>query len=87
MLASSGYVSRIDPVKCISCGVCAAFCQFGALKKENDTMVIDESRCLGCGICVTKCTEKARWLESDPSRGEPLEINKLVARQQLDQNC
>lgn len=86
MLASSGYVSRVDPEKCISCGVCAAFCQFGALKKENDTMVIDESRCLGCGVCVTKCKEKARWLERDPARGEPLEINKLVAQQQQDQN-
>lgn len=78
MLASSGYVSRVDAQKCTSCGVCVAFCQFKALKKEDDLIVIDESRCLGCGVCVAKCKEKARWLERDRERGEPLEVNKLV---------
>lgn len=78
MLASSGYVSRVDEKKCVACGVCVAFCQFQALKKENDSIVIDEKRCLGCGVCVTKCREEARWLERDCSRGEPLEINKLI---------
>lgn len=78
MLASSGYVSRVDPDKCVSCGICAVFCQFGALKKQGQEIIIDESRCLGCGVCVTKCRQEARWLERDPARGEPLEINRLV---------
>ncbi len=78
MLASSGYISRVDLDKCLSCGICAAFCQFGALKKQGKDIIIDESRCLGCGVCVTKCKENARWLERDPSRGEPLQINRLV---------
>jgi len=78
MLASSGYISRVDQEKCTTCGICVVFCQFKALKKENNTIVIDEKRCLGCGVCVAKCKQKARWLDRDPSRGEPLEINKLV---------
>lgn len=78
MLASSGYVSRVDQEQCTSCGICVVFCQFEALQKENNTIVIDEKRCLGCGVCVAKCKQNARWLARDPSRGEPLEINKLV---------
>jgi len=80
MLASSGYVSRVDREKCVACGICAAFCQFEALKLKNNRIEIDESRCLGCGVCVTKCKEGARSLERDQKRGEPLEINKLVNR-------
>lgn len=78
MLASSGYVSKYNQELCTSCGVCVAFCQFKALKKEENIIAIDEKRCLGCGVCVAKCKENARWLERDPSRGTPLEINKLV---------
>ena len=77
MLASSGYVSRVDEEKCTACGICTHFCQFDALSKHGDTITIDEQRCLGCGVCVTKCKEQARWMERDPSRGVPLEINKL----------
>ena len=78
MLASSGYVSRVDQQQCTNCGICVAFCQFNALSKDEDSIVIDEKLCLGCGVCVTKCREDARWLERDPSRGEPLEVTKLI---------
>ena len=77
MLASSGYISRFDQEQCILCGICVVFCQFEALKKEGNTIVIDEKRCLGCGVCVAKCKQNARWLERDPSRGKPFEISKL----------
>ncbi len=78
MLASSGFISRVDEEKCVTCGICAAFCQFDAIKKVDDRLEFDESLCLGCGVCVTKCKEEARWLERDPARGEPLEVNKLI---------
>ena len=78
MLASSGYVSRVHQEQCTACGICVAFCQFKALRKKDDAIVIDEKLCLGCGVCVAKCKQNARWLERDPSRGKPLEINKLA---------
>lgn len=78
MLASSGYISKVEQELCIACGICVAFCQFEALKRDGKSILIDEQRCLGCGVCVTKCKQNARWLHRDPSRGEPLEINKLV---------
>lgn len=78
MLASSGFVSRLKQEECTVCGVCIAFCQFDALREENRSIVIDEELCLGCGVCVAKCKQNARWLERDPSRGEPLEINRLA---------
>ncbi len=78
MLASSGYVSRMDEKLCTVCGVCVAFCQFDALQERDGAIKIDESKCLGCGVCVSKCKEKARWLERDPLRGEPLDIKSLA---------
>lgn len=78
MLASSGFISRLDEELCSACGVCVAFCQFEALQKKGTTIVIDASRCLGCGVCVSKCKEGARWLERDPLRGEPLDIHALA---------
>lgn len=81
MLASSGFVSRCNAELCTLCGICVAFCQFEALQKQDETIILDESKCLGCGVCVSKCKEGARWLERDPSRGEPLDIRTLVESQ------
>ncbi|WP_136798826.1 4Fe-4S binding protein [Desulfosediminicola ganghwensis] len=78
MLASSGYVCKADQSLCTGCGVCVRFCQFGALSLEDGRIVIDEERCLGCGVCVSKCKENARWLELDPSRGTPLDLDALT---------
>jgi len=78
MLASSGYIRKVAKDRCVSCGICAKFCQFGAISKEGEDIIFDESLCLGCGVCVTKCKKKALTLERDPARGEPLEINKLT---------
>jgi ferredoxin len=80
MLASSGYVSRIQSDSCIGCGTCAEFCQFKALKPENGRMTVEESRCMGCGVCVSKCATGAIKLERDESRGEPLRIRQLIEK-------
>jgi ferredoxin len=79
MLASSGYVSRVAAELCIGCGICADFCQFGALSLDDGMAAVDTIACMGCGVCVSKCPEGAISLVRDPTRGEPLEIQALIA--------
>jgi ferredoxin len=40
---------------------------------------VETGRCMGCGVCVSQCEEGALSLLRDPSRGEPLEIQELIA--------
>jgi len=79
MLASSGYVCRVDADLCIGCGTCVDYCQFGALSASGDIATIDANACMGCGVCVSKCTEDALSLVRDPTKSEPLEIRELIA--------
>jgi len=79
MLASSGYVARVDGQACIGCGTCADSCVFDAVATDTGVAVVDESICLGCGVCVSTCDQEAISLVRDPTKGEPLEIDKLVA--------
>lgn len=78
MLASSGYVSRVDEALCIGCCVCEEFCQFEALSASNGVAVVDESACMGCGVCVEKCEQGALSLRLEASKGAPLEICELM---------
>ena len=34
---------------------------------------------MGCGVCVTQCPQEAISLLRDPAKGEPLEIQRLIA--------
>jgi ferredoxin len=79
MLASSGYVSRVDADLCVGCDMCADSCQFGALSLEDGIATVDSAACMGCGVCVSKCTQGALSLVRDPARGTPLEIRELQA--------
>ncbi|UCF28299.1 MAG: 4Fe-4S binding protein [Chloroflexota bacterium] len=79
MLASSGYVSMVDEDLCIGCGDCNDYCQFFALSVNNGYATIDQSICMGCGVCVTHCPQDALTLIHDPTKGEPLEIMKLLS--------
>jgi ferredoxin len=79
MLAASGYVSRVAADLCVGCGICADFCQFGALSVSDGIVVVDTTVCMGCSVCVSKCTEGALSLVRDPTKGEPLEIRALIA--------
>ena len=78
MLASSGYIARVDEALCIGCGDCQEACQFGALTLDAVFSNIDESLCMGCGVCVNRCPEGALSLERAAGRGEPLEILTLM---------
>lgn len=78
MLASSGYVVRVDEEQCVGCGLCARSCPFQALAVEDRRVVADTARCMGCGVCTSVCKREALSLERDPSKGEPLEIRELL---------
>jgi len=78
MLASSGYVCRIDAELCISCGTCVDTCQFGALRMGDEAAIVDEQVCMGCGVCVDQCESDAAELVRDPAKGEPLAIRELT---------
>jgi ferredoxin len=80
MLASSGYVGVVDSDLCASCGLCVEYCQFGAISLDNGYAVVNAATCMGCGVCVSKCSQGAFSLVRDPAKGEPLEIQKLIAQ-------
>jgi heterodisulfide reductase subunit A-like polyferredoxin len=79
MLASSGYVAQVDADLCAACGSCADVCQFAAITVDNGLARIDAAACMGCGVCVAHCPQEATSLLRDPAKGEPLEIQKLIA--------
>ena len=80
MLASSGYIAQVDEDLCAACGSCADACQFAAISVDDGFARIDTSACMGCGVCVDKCDQGAVSLARDASKGEPLEIRKLIAK-------
>lgn len=57
----SHYIAQVDYDACNSCGICAARCQWGALKFEVTTgkANIDSFKCYGCGLCETGCPRGA----------------------------
>jgi heterodisulfide reductase subunit A-like polyferredoxin len=79
MIASSGYVAVVDEDLCAGCGECADMCQFAAISVDDGLARIDAAACMGCGVCVAHCPQDAIELVRDPAKGEPLEIQKLIA--------
>jgi len=80
MLAPSGYTCTVDEALCIGCGSCQEVCQFFAIRQDNGTSIVNDQLCMGCGVCVNQCEQSALSLLRDPSRGEPLEIEHLLAK-------
>ena len=80
MIASSGYVAQVDEGLCAGCGECADVCQFAAISVDDGFARIDAVTCMGCGVCVSRCPLEAIYLVREPAKGEPLEIQKLIAR-------
>jgi ferredoxin len=79
MLAASGYVNRVDAERCTGCETCTDTCGFGALSLVDGIARVDDALCMGCGICVSKCPQEALTRTRDPSKGEPLEVDVLLA--------
>ncbi len=78
MLASSGYVAKIDEGVCLKCGLCLEICPFGAIEMDGSKVAINYDKCMGCGVCVTKCRSGAILLSRDSLKGEPLSIQELT---------
>ncbi len=78
MLASSGYISRVDEEVCIACGDCNDYCQFDALELSIGVNHVVYEKCMGCGVCVDKCKQGALALVRDEAKGVPLEVCRLI---------
>lgn len=50
--------ARIDPDKCIACGLCHEACTFKAIE-EGDVYSVRNERCDECGSCMLVCPEEA----------------------------
>jgi heterodisulfide reductase subunit A len=49
-------IALVDPEKCTSCGLCAKYCPYKAIKHEKGRPVeIIEAACKGCGTCAAIC--------------------------------
>lgn len=78
MLASSGYIARVDEDLCIGCEDCVEYCQFGTMEMGAIVMEVNYEMCMGCGVCVDKCQQGALALVRDEAKGLPLEICALM---------
>ncbi|MCP4705298.1 MAG: hypothetical protein GY865_11870, partial [candidate division Zixibacteria bacterium] len=65
--------AEINSDNCESCGICAEYCRFDAIKEKKDTssiisqFYVDEHSCEGCGICAKFCLIKAIKLKDHVS--------------------
>jgi ferredoxin len=79
MLASSGYLARVDEDLCTGCQTCAGTCQFQALSFQSGFVAeVDPVICMGCGICIDKCPNGALSLQRATEKGIPLELKTLM---------
>jgi len=76
MLCASGYRAEVSE-DCTGCGDCAEICPFFAIETDDVAVVLDD-KCMGCGVCEGACEVGAIKLVLDPSKGEPLDIGKIV---------
>lgn len=49
----------IDDSKCVYCGECVKACQFNALAKVKDDIILFQKICHGCGACEVACKHDA----------------------------
>lgn len=87
LMASSGYVARVDEELCLACGECLDVCQPGALRYTTEEemrhrlygMVVDEGKCNGCGMCMGVCENQGISMIHAPQKmGSPEELRLLA---------
>ena len=76
MMASSGYVVKIDEQRCSSCGTCVEACPFNALLIDNIS-TLNWEKCMGCGVCTSQCPSEAITLIRDERKGTPLDVRLM----------
>ncbi len=49
--------SKVDPEKCVGCGLCTKVCPYNAISvnKETKKAEVIEAACAGCGTCGAEC--------------------------------
>jgi len=70
----------IDDEKCTSCGKCVSVCQFNALTKVKEDIVLFEKLCHGCGACEIAC-------KYDALTYKKRELGKIENGKVRDINC
>jgi len=60
---NSNFFARVNPEKCLACGVCVSKCPVEAIKMINKKAVVDEDICIGCGVCERRCSAKSITIE------------------------
>lgn len=78
MLASSGYLARVDPDLCAGCGLCQERCQFEAITVDSGLCQVAAEKCMGCGACTGACPQGAMALVPHPAGGIPFELDQLL---------
>lgn len=70
----------IDDHKCTSCGACVNSCQFNALAKVKNDIMLFQKLCHGCGACEIACRYEAITYKKR-------EIGKIEIGKIRDINC
>ena len=68
------------PIQCRQCedAPCANVCPVGAIKQENNIIVVDEKACIGCKTCLMACPVGAIDLLPQYNNGEEvIQINLM----------
>ncbi|MGD9948091.1 MAG: ATP-binding protein [Desulfobulbus sp.] len=78
ILVTASVVARVDPEKCIGCGLCVSACPIDAIGLETAAGTVEGPRirpkakvgdfCLGCGVCGLKCPTGALRLHKREQR-------------------
>ena len=58
------YASRVNPDRCVRCGLCVAICPHGAITMTADGAVSDPAFCQACGLCAATCASHAVELDN-----------------------
>jgi 2-oxoacid:acceptor oxidoreductase delta subunit (pyruvate/2-ketoisovalerate family) len=70
---------KVNPKKCIKCGICQYSCPEGIMGTPGKIPEIDFEYCKGCGICATECPVKCIEMVkvSEPLKSLEARINSL----------
>ncbi|MFP4111379.1 MAG: DUF362 domain-containing protein [Candidatus Woesearchaeota archaeon] len=68
---------KINTEKCIDCMSCVDGCDFDAINKKDNVLVIDDEKCAGCAMCIAVCPTGAVQIPWETSTNK--ELQKKIA--------